>query len=258
MANTKQVLVPDIGDYKDVPVIEVLVKAGDTVKAEQSLLTLETDKATMDVPAPFDGIVKEVKAKVGDKISEGSLILLLEASEQASAQKSAEAPVSAGPIVKETKVAGPVASPRAPSTKAAAGIFVATGKAHASPSIRRFARELGVDLTRVRGSGQKERVTKEDVQLFVKAALAQPQGGSGLQIAEMPLVDFAKFGEIETRPLSRIKKMAGANLHRNWVSIPHVTQFDEADITDIEILRKQMNEKYAAQNIKITPLAFLL
>ena len=213
----------------------------------------------MDVPAPFDGIVKEVKAKVGDKISEGSLILLLEASEQASAKKSAEAPVSAGPtIVKETKVAAAVASPRAPSTKAAAGIFVAAGKAHASPSIRRFARELGVDLTRVRGSGQKERVTKEDVQLFVKAALAQPQGVGGLQIAEMPLVDFAKFGVIETRPLSRIKKMAGANLHRNWVSIPHVTQFDEADITDIEILRKRMNEKYAAQNIKITPLAFLL
>ena len=255
----KQVLVPDIGDYKDVPVIEVLVKVGDPVKAEQSLVTLETDKATMDVPAPFDGVGKEVKVKVGDKISEGSLILTLECGDMSPLLQPAVTPPA-----KNAEAPAPAATAAPPPPKSAASLPVKSGdisphsKAHASPSVRRFARELGVDLARVKGSGPKARVTKADVQLFVKAALAQPQGGSGLQIADMPEVDFAKFGAIETRALSRIKKMAGANLHRNWVSIPHVTQFDEADITGIETLRKQLNEKYAAQNIKITPLAFLL
>ena len=264
MAEIKQVPVPDIGDYQDVPVIEVLVKVGDSVKAEQSLITLETDKATMDVPAPFDGVVKEVNIKVGDKVSQGALILSMESGEESPPVKKADAsasgkngntsPHSVPPPPPPLKSAPPP-----PVQNSAQPSFAVTHtKAHASPSIRRFARELGVDLARIKGSGQKARITKVDVQMFVKAALSQPQGGSGLQIADMPQVDFAKFGAIETRPLSRIKKMAGANLHRNWVSIPHVTQFDEADITDIETLRKQLNEKYAAQNIKITPLAFLL
>ena len=272
----KQILVPDIGDYKDVPIIEMLVKPGDAVKAEQSLLTLETDKATMDVPAPFDGVVTELNVKVGDKISQGTLILSMQSDEALPIP----AQVAAGtvPVVDKSGSISPdskaqshsPASTHIPPTATVNKVsseqpFVPSASrsgssrnAHASPSIRRFARELGVDLAGVKGSGQKARVTKEDVQNFVKTALAQPQGGSGLQIAEMPQVDFAKFGAIETRPLSRIKKIAGANLHRNWVSIPHVTQFDEADITAMEVVRKQWNEQHAAQNIKITPLAFLL
>ena len=255
----KQVLVPDIGNFKDVEIIEVMIKAGDTVQAEDSLITIETDKATMDVPSPFSGVVKELKIKVGDKISEGALIALIEASGEAAANTSTPAAAVAA------SVAATVAAPK-PSTPApAAPVFapVSTpalpiGKAHASPSVRRFARELGVNLPQVRGSGVKSRVTKEDVQNFVKAALAQPRGAGGLQVAEMPVVDFAKFGVVESKPLSRIKKLSGAYLHRNWVSIPHITQHDEADITDLEAFRKQLGTEYAAQGIKITPLAFLL
>ncbi|MBL0037794.1 MAG: dihydrolipoyllysine-residue acetyltransferase [Nitrosomonadales bacterium] len=262
MAEIKQVLMPDIGDSKDVPVIEVMVKAGDTVKAEQPLLTLETDKATMDVPAPFDGVVKNVSVKVGDKISEGTLILSMETSAtETSADVSpptTPAPVKeAANLAATTPVTAPVATPIVAPTSLPSS---PTGKAHASPSIRHFARELGVDLTRVRGSGEKGRITKNDVQGFVKAALAQPQGGSGggLQVSAMPVVDFSRYGVIETKPLSRIKKLSGANLHRNWVSIPHITQHDEADITEMEVFRKELGEEYSKQGIKITPLAFLL
>jgi len=264
MAEMKQVLVPDIGNYKDVPVIEVMVKAGDTVKAEQSLLTLETDKATMDVPAPFDGVVKEVKVKVGDTVSEGALIFVLEASAGAAAKAAAPAaapapaPDKAAPVAAVAAVAAP-----APAAVAAAPVSsaVAAGKAHASPSVRSFARELGVDLTQVKGTAVKGRISKDDVQNFVKAALSQPRGAAGaggLQVLAMPVIDFAKFGAVESQPLSRIKKISGANLHRNWVSIPHVTQFDEADISEMEAFRKQIGAEYAKQNIKITPLVFLL
>ncbi len=263
MAEIKQVLMPDIGDSKDVPVIEVMVKAGDTVKAEQSMLTLETDKATMDVPAPFDGVVKSVSVKVGDKISEGALILLMETS--TTEMPAIVSPSTTSAPVKEavnpaaaTPVIAPAATPIAAPTSLPSS---STGKAHASPSIRHFARELGVDLTRVKGSGEKGRITKNDVQGFVKAALVQPQGGTGgggLQISAMPVVDFSRFGVIETKPLSRIKKLSGANLHRNWVSIPHITQHDEADITEMEVFRKELGEEYSKQGIKITPLAFLL
>ncbi|MFA6014964.1 MAG: dihydrolipoyllysine-residue acetyltransferase [Gallionellaceae bacterium] len=256
MAEIKNVLVPDIGNYKDVPVIEVSVKAGDTVKAEQSLLTLETDKATMDVPAPFAGVVKEVKVKVGDKVSEGVLIVTIEASGVAATPT----PAAATAVVPaEAAKPAPVAAPPAPV--AVSPVQVSSGSAHASPSIRRFARELGVNLALVKGSGEKERVTKDDVQNFVKQSLAQPRaaaGGNGLQVLEMPVFDFAKFGEIESKPLSRIKKISGANLHRNWVTIPHVTQFEEADISEMEAFRKQIGAEYAKQNIKITPLAFML
>ena len=262
MAEIKQVLMPDIGDSKDVPVIEVMVKAGDTVKAEQPLLTLETDKATMDVPAPFDGVVKNVSVKVGDKISEGTLILSMETSAtETSADVSpptTPAPVKeAANLAATTPVTAPVATPIVAPTSLPSS---PTGKAHASPSIRHFARELGVDLTRVKGSGEKGRITKNDVQSFVKATLAQPQGGSGggLQVSAMPVVDFSRYGVIETKPLSRIKKLSGANLHRNWVSIPHITQHDEADITEMEVFRKELGEEYSKQGIKITPLAFLL
>ena len=261
MAEIKNVLVPDIGNYKDVPVIEVAVKAGDSVKAEQALLTLETDKATMDVPAPFDGIVKEVKVKVGDKVSEGALIVTIEASATATkaapvaaaAPAQTEAPAAPTPATKPAPVAAPVIA----QTTAVAS----AGTAHASPSIRRFARELGVNLPQVRGSGEKGRVTKDDVQNFVKQSLAQPRGaagGSGLQVMEMPAIDFAKYGPVETKALSRIKKISGANLHRNWVTIPHVTQFEEADISEMEAFRKELGAEYAKENFKITPLAFLL
>jgi pyruvate dehydrogenase E2 component (dihydrolipoamide acetyltransferase) len=258
VAEIKNVLVPDIGNYKDVPIIEVSVKAGDTVKAEQPLLTLETDKATMDVPAPFDGVVKEVKVKVGDKVSEGALILTLEASGTvaASAPSPAAAPAP-------TAAAAPAAQ-SAPAPSVAAQTVTApastSASAHASPSIRRFARELGVNLPQVRGSGEKGRVTKDDVQNFVKQALVQQgaAGGNGLQVLELPVVDFAKFGPIETKALSRIKKISGANLHRNWVTIPHVTQFEEADISEMEAFRKELGSEYAKESFKITPLAFLL
>ncbi len=267
MAEIKQVLVPDIGDYKDVPVIEVLVKAGDAVKAEQSLLTLETDKATMDVPAPFDGVVKEVKVKVGDSISQGTLIALIEASGEIHAPSQAlpsspeippNPPFAKGgttPAASETTTSIVTAAPVPHFEKGGLG---GISKAHASPSIRRFARELGVDLTRVKGSGEKNRVTKSDVQGFVKAALSQGGTGGGLQVLAMPVVDFAKFGAIESKPLSRIQKISGANLHRNWVTIPHITQHDEADITDMEAFRKQLGEEHVAQEIKITLLAFML
>ncbi len=261
MAEIKQVLVPDIGNYKDVSVIEVMVKAGDTISAEDNLLTVETDKAAMEVPSPFSGVVKEMKVKVGDKVSQGSLILLIESSD-AGAPQALPASQPAPAAVPAAPVAAPVAAKpaAAPVVTSTVQPVASGGKAHASPAIRRFARELGVDVAQVKGSGDKGRVTKDDVQNFVKAALAAPRGGvgGGLQVLDMPVVDFAKFGAIETRPLSRIKKISGANLHRNWVTIPHVTQFDEADISEMEAFRKQLGAEYAKQNIKITPLAFML
>ncbi|MGC2459346.1 MAG: dihydrolipoyllysine-residue acetyltransferase [Gallionellaceae bacterium] len=271
MANIKQVLVPDIGNFKDVEIIDVMVKAGDVVKAEDSLITLETDKATMDVPSPFSGVVKEIKVKAGDKVSEGALIALVEASgDQTQIPPSpsfAKGGENMAPAVRQTLPITPAPATTAPNippiAKEGLGgipapIENSAGKAHASPSIRRFGRELGVNLAQVRGSGAKGRVTREDVQNFVKSALAQPRGAGGLQVAEMPVVDFARFGEIESRPLSRIKKLSGSYLHRNWVSIPHITQHDEADITEMEAWRKQLGVEYAAQGIKITPLSFLL
>ncbi len=267
MAEIKQVVVPDIGDYKDVSIIEVMVKAGDTISAEDNLVTLETDKAAMDVPSPYTGVIKELKIKVGDKVSQGSLILLMESSATAEAPKAdqtAAAPAPAAPAGVAPAAPAVAAKPVAAAATEIAAVpqpVTPAGKAHASPAIRRFARELGVQIDQVKGSGEKGRVTKDDVQLFVKAALAQPRGaagGNGLQVLAAPVVDFAKFGAIETKPLSRIKKISGANLHRNWVTIPHVTQFDEADITEMEAFRKELGAEYAKQDIKITPLAFLL
>jgi pyruvate dehydrogenase E2 component (dihydrolipoamide acetyltransferase) len=276
VAKIKQILVPDIGNFKGVAVIEVAVKAGDKVAAEQTLISLETDKATVDVPTPFAGVVKEVKVKVGDKVSEGALIVTIEASGEAAMQAAAPA---AEPVQATTPAVPAPAAKSAPATVAAVpaaslaparGTPVGSpplhgdpsaGSAHASPSIRRFARELGVNLVQVKGSGEKDRVTKDDVQNFVKQSLAQTRGAAGgnsLQVLEMPEVDFAKYGAIETKPLSRIKKISGANLHRNWVTIPHVTQFEEADISEMEAFRKELGAEYAKQDIKITPLAFML
>jgi pyruvate dehydrogenase E2 component (dihydrolipoamide acetyltransferase) len=243
----KQILVPDIGDYKGVNVIEVMVKPGDAISVDDTLLTLETDKAAMDVPSPYAGTVKELHVEIGDKVSQGSLILVLETADTPAAEA----------VKAEPAVPAPTPQPVAAAPQETQQRSVPSGQAHASPAIRRFARELGVDIARVSGSGAKGRVTKEDVQSFVKSALASGTGG-GLQVADMPSFDFAKYGAIETVPLSRIQKISGANLHRNWVNIPHVTQFDEADITDMDEFRKQLSAEYTAQNIKITPLAFMM
>ena len=264
MANAIEVKVPDIGDFKNIPVIEILVKPGDTVRAEDPLVTLESDKATMEVPSPVAGTVREIRIKVGDKVSEGALVLMLEASGDALAvSKAAPAPAVAAPQ--------PVKAPPAPAAKpapvaapvAASVDEAAFGKAHASPSVRRIARELGVDLSRVKGSGPKDRVVKEDVQAYVKTELALPRGGEGggglgFNLPPMQPVDFSKFGPVTTQPLSRIKKLSGGFLHRNWVSIPHVTQHDEADITELEAFRKTQSEEAKKSGIKFTMLGFLM
>ena len=267
MAETKQVLVPDIGDFKDVPVIELLVKPGDTVRMEDPLISLESDKATIEVPSPLDGVIKEISVKLGDKVSQGSLILTVEVSSttHASSGSVTETPtpdVTPTPV-SASLVTAPISTPAlirqpppVPTIPTDAG---ALNKAHAGPSVRRFARELGVNLALVRGSGLKQRILREDVQSYVKNELSKPRGGGAdLNLLPWPQVNFSKFGPVESRPLSRIKKMAGANLHRNWVMIPHVTQFDEADITELESLRKQSNEASGGSGGKTTLLAFLM
>jgi len=271
MANAIEVKVPDIGDYKNIPVIEVLVKAGDTVKAEDPLVTLESDKSTMDVPSPAAGTVKEIKLKVGDKVSAGSVVLMLESGAAATAAPApapAKAATPAAAPQAEVKAPPPPAAKPAPAPAPAAVAAVdeaGFGKSHASPSVRRFARELGVDLSRVKGSGPKDRIVMEDVQSYVKSELTRPRGeaagaggGLGFNLPPMQPVDFAKFGPVTMQPLSRIKKLSGSFLHRNWVSIPHVTQHEEADITELEAFRKSQAEEAKKSGIKFTMLGFLM
>jgi len=282
MSQTIAVKVPDIGDFHDVPVIEVLVKPGDVIKAEDPLLMLESDKAAMEVPSPAAGVVKEVKLKLGDKVSAGTLVLTLESAaesepaaaavSQAAAQPAAQpavepSPAPASAVPAPPPAAAPVAAAPAPALPSPAAAEAApAARAHASPSIRHFARELGVDVAKVKGSGPKGRILKEDVQGYVKAALAstsaptQASAGAGLDLLPWPQVDFAKFGPVEVQPLSRIRKLSGANLHRNWVMIPHVTQFDEADITELEAFRVELNQEKssAPDRPKLTLLAFLI
>ena len=273
----KDVLVPDIGSFDSVDVIDVLVKAGDSVAQEDPLITLESDKASMDIPAPFAGTVKEVKIKVGDKVSQGSLIFTVETTEaeaktapakaEAEPTKPAAAPTkpAAAAIPEPSRPAPEPPKPIAPqNTPNPIGISSAAagGKpAHASPSVRRFARELGVNLALVSGSGPKHRILQSDVQAFVKGELAKPRtdvSTGGMAVLPAPIVDFSQFGDIESKPLSRIKKISGANLHRNWVTAPHVTQFDEADITDLEDFRKSMLADAEKRGVKLTLLAFLM
>ncbi|HSG92379.1 MAG TPA: dihydrolipoyllysine-residue acetyltransferase [Methylotenera sp.] len=277
MSNTKDILVPDIGNFDSVDVIEVLVKAGDTIAKDDSLMTVESDKASMDIPAPFAGVVKEVKIKVGDKAAQGTLIMTMEVSDAAPASTpEAVAPVIAAtiaeapkPVIPEpTRPAPEPPKPIAPAHQPAPvgeSVVVASGKlSHASPSIRKFARELGVNLALVQGSGPKNRILQSDVQGYVKGELAKPRtenmgaGVSSLAALPMPVIDFSQFGTIETKPLSRIKKLSGANLHRNWVTAPHVTQFDDADITDLEDFRKSMQSEAEKRGVKLTMLAFLI
>ena len=269
MANLVEVKVPDIGDFTDIPVIEILVKVGDTIKKEDSLVSLESDKATMEVPSSHAGVVKEIKVKLGDKVSMGSPVLVIEESAATAAVPVAAETATAAPA-QAAAVAPPVEVPAAKPAPVAAATTVAAQEVsqpisagvHASPSIRAFARELGVDLSKVKGTAPKGRITREDVQGFVKSELAKPKGsaaaGGAFAFPEMPPVDFSKFGEIEKRALSRIKKLSGNNLARNWVMIPHVTQQDEADITEVEAFRVKTNEENAKSGIKVTMLAFLI
>lgn len=274
MGANREVTVPDIGDFKNVDVIEILVKPGDTVRQEQSLITVESDKATMEIPSPSAGVVKELRVKTGDKVSQGSPILVLEASDgEPAGQKPASAPqstqsaarpqapvrVAPAAAVSPIRPAGrPEPVPLEPATSPRA-------LPHASPSVRKFARELGVDLASVKGSAAKGRITQADVQQFVKGVMkgspapaAAARTGFALDLPAWPQVDFAKFGQVETRPLSRIRKLSGSFLHRNWVGIPHVTQHDLADITELEAFRKENARVAEQQGFKLTMLAFLV
>jgi len=268
VADIREVVVPDIGDFKNVDVIEVLVKPGESIRPEQSLITVESDKATMEIPSPSAGTVKEVKVKNGDKVSQGSLILLLEEAGGASAATALAKPAApAAPTVPRAPApVTPIASARPDPVPPVPAPSASGALPHASPSVRKFARELGVDLQRVKGSGPKGRITQGDVQGFVKgvmrgapAAPAMPaRAGLALDLPEWPEVDFAKFGPVEAKPLSRIRKLSGRFLHRNWVSIPHVTQHDEADITELEAFRKENAREAEKGGFKLTMLAFLV
>jgi pyruvate dehydrogenase E2 component (dihydrolipoamide acetyltransferase) len=304
MSNITAIEVPDIGDFDTVEVIEILVKVGDAVKAEQSLITVESDKASMEIPTSIAGIVKAIAVKVGDKIKQGSVMLSIEASAGAPSAAAPSAPAAATASVAVASSASNTSAPTASAASAAAVAVAASaatasgtssasapasgtaasaspsagklempastaGLPHASPSVRKFARELGVDLALVKGTGVKERIVQEDIQNFVKQALAGGVGassasasgaslGGGLDLLPWPKVDFTKFGEITSKPLSRIKKISGANLHRNWVMIPHVTNNDEASITELEAFRVTLNKENEKSGIKVTMLAFLI
>jgi len=290
MSDIIAIQIPDIGDFESVEVIEILVKVGDTVKAEQSLITVESDKASMEIPASQGGVVKSIAVKVGDKVKQGSVVLSVEASAAGAPAATTAAPAasvpapSPAPATPAAAAPAPAAPTPAPAPVAAASVAAAVvqaptagklempvstaGLPHASPSVRKFARELGVDLTRVTGTGPKSRIVQEDVQNFVKQALAGGAGtaaaaagtalGGGIDLLPWPKVDFTKFGDVTPKPLSRIKKISGANLHRNWVMIPHVTNNDEADITGLEALRVTLNKENEKSGVKVTMLAFLI
>ena len=268
----REVTVPDIGDFSDVDVIEVFVKPGDVIAAEDALITLETDKAAMDVPSPVAGTVTAVNVKVGDKVSEHDLILILEVAgaESRSAGLEDDAPTrrqpslvqpAPAPVAPET--ATPAAEPPTGRAEAPAPALPpidekSFSRAHASPAVRKFAREVGVDLGRVKGSGKKGRIIQDDVKAFVKSIMQGEAQAPGAGLPGVPKVDFGKFGPIETKALSRIKKISGARLQASWLNLPHVTQHDEADITELEAARQQLKAKAAAEGIRLTPLAFVL
>ncbi len=283
MAKVKEVLLPDIGDFSEVDIIEVLISPGDTLEAEDSMVTLESDKATMEIPAPFAGTVKEVKVKVGDKIKQGQLLALIEEAKgttegsASSEQMDDEPPHTAAEETEQVQAPVPDTSKpepaelrqRLPGEKErtippvlARPSDRPAGKPHASPTVRRFARELGVDLTLVNGSGPKNRITRDDVQAFIKRSLSgdapSARATGPMQLPGLPVVDFEKFGETEVRELPRIRKLSGAHLHSCWLNLPHVTQFDEADITELEAFRKSQKDAAAGQDLKLTMMPFLM
>ncbi len=254
MAGLKTIKLPDVGDFDEIEIIEVLVASGDNIQVDDAIIVLESDKATMEIPSPQAGKIGEVLVKVGDRISEGSDIATIEATavtdnvEEAPAKEKPEAPAA------EKTHQPPLVNPPADTANHTANLV------HASPSIRRYARELGVNLDRVIGSGPKGRILKADVKAFIKTSLAggAASGGTGIPIATMPDIDFSKFGEIEAVDLNRIKKISGAHLHRSWVTVPHVTQFDEADITELEAFRKSLAKESEKRGLRLTPLVFLM
>lgn len=262
MVKNVEVKVPDIGNFKDVDVIEVMVKAGDRVEKEQGLITIETDKAAMDVPSPYAGTVKAMKLKTGDKVSEGSLVLILDADESAPAKQADKKPAESKPQpAPAQKTEAPKPAPQAPAVQSVPVSLppineAGFSKAHAGPSVRKFARELGVDLSRVNGSGRKGRITEDDVKAFVKTVMQG--GGTGGGLPKVPEVDFARFGTIEVKPLSRIKRISGPRLQAAWVNVPHVTQHDEADISELESTRKALKSDADKIGAKLTLLAFLV
>lgn len=265
MSTLKEVQIPDIGGAKNVTVIELLVKPGDVVAVDSSLITLESDKASMDIPAPFAGTIKELKVKVGDKVSEGSVILTMEIASETTAppkeikpeetppaqEKSVQTQVTQVPELSSVETKAQIQTPAVSSEK----------EVHASPAVRRLAREFGIDLTQISASGQKNRILKEDVQRYVKQALTQSPSmtsGAGWVVAAAPVIDFSQFGDIETQSLNKIKKLTGVNVHRSWVTVPHVTQFIEADITELEAFRESQKKEAEKRNIKLTPLVFIM
>lgn len=249
----KEIRVPDIGDATNVDVIEVHVKPGSTVKPEDALITLEGDKATMDIPSPYAGVIKAVKVAVGNKVSQGDLILTMQVTGTATPSiKTEKTETKSAPAVAMQSTQPPVtAAPVSAEIKSFADV-------HAGPGVRQMARELGVDLTRVRGTGSKGRITKEDVQAFVKSELQKAKSGTGFALPAAPVIDFTKFGAIETKPLNKIKRATGANVHRSWITVPHVTQFDVADITTMEEFRQSQKAAAEAQGVKLTPLVFIM
>ena len=271
MSRMEDILVPDIGDFQDVPVIEIAVSPGDSVVAEDSLVTLESDKATMDVPSPAAGIVKEMKVSLGDTVSQGSLILTLEVNDADTAPEPpevAEQDAPPSPTKATRPPADSVPAPPAPAPAArpspTASLPLSAGpphsSSHATPSVRHFARELGVDLSRVRGTGRKGRVLRDDVTRFVKGELATGSAGGepGSGIPPVPVVDFAKFGQVEIQALTRIQKISGEHLRRAWLNVPHVTHHDEADVTEMEAFRQSLKEQAARQGVRVTALSFIM
>lgn len=269
---TEEIVIPDIGNFESVDIIEILIHIGDTINPDDPMLTVESDKASMDIPAPYAGIVKEIKVKIGDKVKQGTPIALIEKSQvEAKASKENLAPpkeTQSAPINTVPEPTRPVAEPPptiAPAEKplpVAESVLVANDKvSHASPSVRKFARNLGVNLGFVKGSAPKNRIVIEDIEAYVKKELTKPRTddmGTHFAPIAMPNIDFSQFGSVETKPLSKIKKISGANLHRNWVTAPHVTQFDDADITDLEAFRKSMKKEAEKKDVKLTLLAFLM
>ncbi len=265
MSNEKEILLPDIGDFDTVDVIEIAISVGDTINAEETIITLESDKATMDIPSPSSGMIKKLLVNVGDKIAEGAPIALIEESSTSETKENLQEASKAEEELPQEKSepVTPITEPRpAPSTPNSAQTVGTSNsaKAHASPSIRRFARELGVDLGLVYGSGAKGRILKEDVKAFTKSIMSGEKltNKGAFTTPEVPPVDFSKFGEIETKPLSRIRRLTGQSLHRSWITVPHVTQFDEADITELEAFRKSKLEEAKAEGVRLTLVTFLI
>lgn len=268
---TEEILIPDIGNFDSVDIIEILINVGDVVASDDPMLTVESDKASMDIPAPYGGTIKEIKVSIGDKVKEGSLIALIEKAEvpedkpkekpvlaEEVSSKVSDVPVPTRPVPEPPQTIAPMDKP----LPVAESVLVANDKvSHASPSVRKFARNLGVNLGFVKGSAPKNRIVIGDVEVYVKSELTKPRSddmGTHFAPIAMPNIDFSQFGSVESKPLSKIKKISGANLHRNWVTAPHVTQFDDADITDLEAFRKSMKKEAEKKDVKLTLLAFLM